>query len=200
MPGEQSLSRQLASRGNPPKGGIALFRSLGYNDDTVGGAILPEGTARECEIGARFPGGRTVNHGSGAGAGGEAEMRQCWAVGSAVGCVLLLGSVLLLGWNPALVAQAEPLITATPTSPPLVCTVVCTPPACEPGEVYYCPETCPCGCGTECATRTPVAGTEPPPALPESSTLVLLGLGSAGLMGFVGLQILARRHAPPGNE
>ena len=127
-------------------------------------------------------------------------MSRYWGVGVAVGVVILLGWVLLSGWNPALVAQAEPLITATPTSPPWICTVVCTPPACEPDEVYYCPETCPCGCGTECATRTPAPASGPLPAVPESPTLVLLGLAAAGLFGFVGLQILARRHAPPRNE
>ncbi len=137
--------------------------------------------------------------------GRKAEMRRYWwGVGAAVGYVILLSWVLLLGWNPPLVAQAEPLITATasatPTPTPWNCPVMCTPPACEPGEVYYCPESCPCGCGTECATRTPVPASGPPPAVPESSTLVFLGLGGAGLIGFVGLQILARRHAPPGNE
>jgi hypothetical protein len=29
---------------------------------------------------------------------------------------------------------------------------VCTPPACKPGEEYYCPGECPGGCGTICVT------------------------------------------------
>lgn len=37
---------------------------------------------------------------------------------------------------------------------------VCTPPACAPDEVYYCPGECPGGCGTTCATATP-SGSEP---------------------------------------
>jgi hypothetical protein len=32
---------------------------------------------------------------------------------------------------------------------------VCTPPLCEPNEVYHCPDECPGGCGTTCATPTP---------------------------------------------
>ena len=32
---------------------------------------------------------------------------------------------------------------------------VCTPPACDPDETYYCPGDCPGGCGTICATVTP---------------------------------------------
>ena len=43
------------------------------------------------------------------------------------------------------------LTTPMSTYPPPVCTA----PACEPGEVYYCPDACPGGCGTECATPTP---------------------------------------------
>jgi hypothetical protein len=43
--------------------------------------------------------------------------------------------------------------------------VVCTPPACEEDEVYYCPGECPGGCGTECATPTPTnTPTLPPPS------------------------------------
>lgn len=34
--------------------------------------------------------------------------------------------------------------------------VMCTPPSCKAGEVYYCPEDCPGGCGTQCATPTPM--------------------------------------------
>lgn len=36
---------------------------------------------------------------------------------------------------------------------PVIC---CTAPACNPGEVHYCPGDCPCGCGTTCVTITPV--------------------------------------------
>ncbi|MFL7810130.1 MAG: hypothetical protein AB8I80_15945 [Anaerolineae bacterium] len=49
---------------------------------------------------------------------------------------------------PAQPGQAGP----TPTT--LV--PVCTPPPCAAGEVYYCPGSCPGGCGIECATPTPV--------------------------------------------
>jgi peptidoglycan hydrolase-like protein with peptidoglycan-binding domain len=35
---------------------------------------------------------------------------------------------------------------------------MCTPPLCREGEAYYCPSgDCPGGCGTGCATRTPLA-------------------------------------------
>jgi hypothetical protein len=43
-----------------------------------------------------------------------------------------------------------PLAGWNPTPMPM-----CTPPACGPDEVYHCPETCPGGCGTTCATPTP---------------------------------------------
>jgi hypothetical protein len=33
--------------------------------------------------------------------------------------------------------------------------IMCTPPPCKPGEVYYCPGNCPGGCGTVCTTPTP---------------------------------------------
>ena len=39
----------------------------------------------------------------------------------------------------------------TPTYPPLMC----TPPACRSGEVFYCSGNCPGGCGTTCVTPTP---------------------------------------------
>jgi hypothetical protein len=32
---------------------------------------------------------------------------------------------------------------------------VCTPPTCAPDEIYHCPDECPGGCGTTCATATP---------------------------------------------
>jgi hypothetical protein len=40
---------------------------------------------------------------------------------------------------------------------------VCTPPLCKENEVYYCPEACPGGCGTECATPTGMPPAEGPP-------------------------------------
>jgi hypothetical protein len=51
--------------------------------------------------------------------------------------------------------------TSSPTPQPPTATaedtpvVMCTPPACATGEVYYCQGDCPGGCGTECATPTP---------------------------------------------
>ena len=42
----------------------------------------------------------------------------------------------------------------TPTPTPLP---VCTPPACQAGEVLHCPGDCPGGCGYKCATPTPGA-------------------------------------------
>ncbi|MBE7475003.1 MAG: hypothetical protein DPW09_01115 [Anaerolineae bacterium] len=55
-------------------------------------------------------------------------------------------------------------ITVTPAP-------VCTPPACGPGEVYYCPGDCPGGCGTQCATPTPgVTPTTPAPITPVPIT------------------------------
>ena len=50
-------------------------------------------------------------------------------------------------------------ITVTPTPLLLIeastSYPVCTPPACAPDELYYCPNNCPGGCGTTCATATP---------------------------------------------
>ena len=43
---------------------------------------------------------------------------------------------------------------------------VCTPPACEPGEEYYCPGDCPGGCGTICVTPTPMPLCTPPACQP----------------------------------
>jgi hypothetical protein len=81
----------------------------------------------------------------------------------------------------------------TPT-PASGCTIMCTPPACEPDEVYYCPATCPCGCGTECATRTPVPEAEAPPVRTEGPvSLALLGV-SMGVMGYASLAAMARRR------
>jgi hypothetical protein len=47
-------------------------------------------------------------------------------------------------------SKVQNVATATPI-------IMCTPPPCDPsrGENYYCPEDCPGGCGTVCATSTP---------------------------------------------
>ena len=52
----------------------------------------------------------------------------------------------------------QPLPTPVPTTP----APVCTPPLCRPGEVFFCPDQCPGGCGTECATPTPPAAAQTP--------------------------------------
>ena len=72
--------------------------------------------------------------------------------------------------------------TATPTPTPTV-QVQCTPPLCQPGEVFYCPGDCPGGCGTQCATPTPTATYFPqcdfspvPSAGPPGTSVSLGGL------------------------
>ena len=59
-------------------------------------------------------------------------------------------------WTPTL---PPPPATWTPTPTPLMPSatpvIMCTPPPCKKGEVYYCPGDCPGGCGTQCATPTP---------------------------------------------
>jgi hypothetical protein len=87
------------------------------------------------------------------------------------------------------VLRCYPTPTATPE-----CLVMCTPPACEPDEVYYCPATCPCGCGVECATRTPVPDTGAQPLGPQGrASLGLLGV-TFGVVGYAGLAAMARRQ------
>jgi len=54
---------------------------------------------------------------------------------------------------------AHAQVTPTPTRAPQP---VCTPPACQPGEVLHCPGECPGGCGYECATPTPGAAVNLP--------------------------------------
>ncbi len=46
----------------------------------------------------------------------------------------------------------------------------CTAPACRENEVYSCPGVCPCGCGTTCATRTPIPPGGPTPTRSISPT------------------------------
>jgi hypothetical protein len=49
------------------------------------------------------------------------------------------------------------LTDGTDLEPTATFMIVCTPPRCSIGtsEVYFCPGTCPAGCGTTCATYTP---------------------------------------------
>lgn len=52
--------------------------------------------------------------------------------------------------------------TLLPVQPPPAAEtpiIQCTPPVCAIGvnEVYFCPQECPGGCGTTCATYTPTA-------------------------------------------
>ncbi len=52
------------------------------------------------------------------------------------------------------------VVPGTPTPTPTITVYpLCTPPACLPGQVLYCPGVCPGGCGVVCVTPTP-----PPPS------------------------------------
>jgi hypothetical protein len=65
--------------------------------------------------------------------------------------------------------DSAPMLTPTPP-------VMCTPPPCRTGEVYYCPGACPGGCGTQCATvtstptPTPTETRTPTPTLTDTRT------------------------------
>ena len=61
--------------------------------------------------------------------------------------------------------------TPTPTEGPQVC---CTAPACWEDEVYSCQGSCPCGCGTFCATITPDPLASPTPTIPPFSSICTL--------------------------
>lgn len=62
----------------------------------------------------------------------------------------------------------------TNTETPLI---QCTPPPCDlaAGEVYFCPDVCPGGCGTICATATPEAICSPPPCGPYDAIICPYG-------------------------
>jgi hypothetical protein len=71
-----------------------------------------------------------------------------------------------------IVLMACTLFVPTPTVPvtesPTLVTLpsetfapMCTPPACNANETYFCPGNCPNGCGTVCATVTPDAALGP---------------------------------------
>ena len=65
---------------------------------------------------------------------------------------------------------------ACKASQPATTPVVCTPPPCQEGEVYYCEGDCPGGCGTQCATPTadltdtPFPVCTPPPCAEDEVT------------------------------
>ena len=65
--------------------------------------------------------------------------------------------------------QPVPTRTPTPSVGPL-----CTPPPCGADEVFFCPEKCPGGCGTVCATRTPTAASPTPAPNPQVITYQLM--------------------------
>ena len=80
--------------------------------------------------------------------------------------MVMLSACRLIPWldvspspTPTLTSTATRLIRQVPSlTPSLAFYPMCTPPLCAIGtnEVYYCSETCPNGCGTVCATYTPV--------------------------------------------
>ena len=75
---------------------------------------------------------------------------------SSVALLLALSLACTLPLAPSPTVPSEPPITPSATFQP-----VCTPPLCREGEVFYCPDECPGGCGTICVTPTPTAEPEP---------------------------------------
>lgn len=133
-------------------------------------------------------------------------MGRTLAINAAAGLALSLGWAMWIGWSVASPAMhvhafisATPSVTPCPTPSPTLSPTPqfpwCTPPACATDEVLHCPAQCPRGCGYECATITPMPGSEGPAAVPESPSLLLLGVGIAALAVFAGLQIRARRRS-----
>jgi hypothetical protein len=79
--------------------------------------------------------------------------------------LLLFIALFLLGGCRFLPGSQLPTPVAPVTLPPEVDEtpiLMCTPPACEANEVYFCDGDCPGGCGTTCATVTPAAVTPSP--------------------------------------
>ncbi len=90
------------------------------------------------------------------------------ATGGAVSASALLPDLLPGKWAKPVVEvgllPAHAQVTRTPThTPTRTPQIMCTPPACQPGEVLHCPGECPGGCGYECATPTPGAAANLPP-------------------------------------
>ena len=70
------------------------------------------------------------------------------------------GQIELLPELPVDVQLAAVPPTVTPTPAPTIL-LFCTPPPCKKDEVYHCPDDCPGGCGTVCATPTPTTTPTP---------------------------------------
>ena len=66
----------------------------------------------------------------------------------------------------------SPTVTLTPT--PTTPLPLCTPPPCKKDEVYHCPDDCPGGCGTVCATPTLAVTPSPTPTATVSPTPIPL--------------------------
>jgi glucose/arabinose dehydrogenase len=65
--------------------------------------------------------------------------------------------------TPVEVEEPTPSLTPmTPVETQATPMLMCTPPACSAGEVFHCPDECPGGCGTVCATPTPEPDAETP--------------------------------------
>jgi hypothetical protein len=102
----------------------------------------------------------------------QAMRKNCWMQKKWLTAITLtlIGAALLcsLIFSGGTVGAQDRAVLITDI-PPFTLTVgpVCTPPACKPGEVYYCPGFCPGGCGTQCATPTPGSTQAPSGALIE---------------------------------
>ena len=90
---------------------------------------------------------------------------------------------------------ATPTRSPSPSFTPYTPIIMCTPPLCWNDETYFCPKTCPGGCGTTCATRTPDPKASPTPTFPPIANPCWLPTANAGTPG---PQLAGLRQRIPG--
>lgn len=71
----------------------------------------------------------------------------------------------------ATASSPTPTYDQSPPSPTSTPFPMCTPPSCAENEAYHCPDECPGGCGTVCATHTPAPDEQTPSQTAEQAAL-----------------------------
>lgn len=168
-----------------PSGAVRIFVQA-KTDNTP----IPDGPLYTCPIaiassalpGKKYP-LRNSNQNAFSPTGAELS-RVGGADGSVTVSLVLLPTPTRTGSPRPTSTPVPPTATATRTPAP-----VCTPPACRPSEVFFCPEQCPGGCGTQCATPTPTisclgdCNLDGTVAINELLLLINITLGNVGFSG-----------------